>query len=348
MSVLTTYTACPDIQDRLDEVFAKVSPSRIAEKQMFTEFLLSNENRDGVLQEQASPGRGKKRTVEVVYRPRIPESEVGDSVAQVCTSTRDLGDTSAEYTIDEDGVSIDWKITLSDLANLCADNENYIAEQILDAMWALFRKLETKNMTQLTALIGNFDANEDNVAAGVKTTSTLFADGTQDPVFIEDIEFASENAGYPSAPVVIGWGDIKKAFTRLKASNCCADSGLNAAEFAANGNLSFVASKKITSAVTSPNFITTALGALQLLYYNEFMGPNGINEVNDGSYIQTVIEHPLLGVPIDYTAVHNCGTINFQLKLATKLVGMPTDMFCVGVDDLEGVTFVNEYTIVNP
>ncbi len=342
---VSDFATCPAIQDNLEAAFTQVNPSTITEPIMFTELLLSDANRDGVLQEQTAPGNGKKRDVELIYSPRIPEDNVKDNQARVCSSTCDIGDRTATFTIDEDGVAFDWRVDITDLATRCEDDGLWLAKKIAQVMNGLLRKLELKNITQAAALFGNFDLNEDNVDVNdVKTVRTQLA-GNPSIDFISEIAFASMNMAYPSNPIVVGWDEISKAFTKLKAT-CCADNGLDIAELARQEGIAFMNSKKIRDVLPANNFFTMALGSLQLLWYNEFMGPKGLRVSNDDSYIQGILVHPRLGLPFDYILSNNCGVVSFQLKLATKVVGMPADMFCAG-DTLDGVTYVNEYAIDN-
>lgn len=347
MSIVSTFVSCPNIQDRLDNAFTKTRPNDIMEPIGLTDFLMSDLNRDGLLQEQSAPGNGKKRTVELVYRQRIPKSEVNESQTRICTSTQNLGEQKVEYSIDNDGVEFNWKVDITDLQTICQDNEDFVMDSILDVMNALFRRMEAKNMVQAAALIGSFASGESGVAADVKTVATKKASGDPNIEFIEEIAFAALNAGYPGVPIVIGWNEIWKAFKRLQAT-CCATDGLNIAEMAAKEGIVIIPSIEIPVALDTNDFITLAAGALQMIWFNEFDGPKGVNLIDDESYKQGILTHPTRGIPFDYIANNDCGVWHFQLKIAHKVVGMPSDMFVAGDDRLDGVTFVNEYTVVNP
>ena len=61
-----------------------------------------------------------------------------------------------------------------------------------------------------------------------------------------------------------------------------------------------------------------------------------------------VLVDPVNGVAYDYRVTENCGVFTFWYGLATQLVGMPDDMFCAGVDRLDGVTFVTKGKVINP
>lgn len=342
----TTYANCPNLQNTLDEAFTKRNISTITEPIMFTEFILSNANTDGILQEQINPGRGKRRTVELIYSPRIPKDQITNDCTKVCTSTNTLGDRTEVYEIGDDCVEFNWEIPLNLLRDRCQDDGAWLGDKVIQVMNGLLRRLEEKNIQQAATLFGGFAVGEGDVVADVKTVQTKNAAGDPDIDFISEIAFASMNAGFKGTPFVFGWNEIFKAFRKLQAT-CCADSGLDLAEMARREGIAFLPSVEVNVTLPDDNFFVLDAGALQLLTYNEFMGPEGIRVVDDGAYVQGVLVHPTLGIPFDWIFSNNCGVISAQLKLSTKLVGMPDDMFCVG-DRLDGVTYVQEYAIVNP
>ena len=313
---------------------------------MFTEFIISNANTDGILQQQINPGAGKRRTVDLIYSPRIPKDEITDDCTKVCGSTNELGDRVETYEIGDDCVQFNWNIPLNDLRDRCQDDGAWLADKVVQVMNGLLRRLEEKNIQQAATLFGGFAVGEDDVVADVKTVATKNAAGDPDIDFISEIAFASKNSAFKGSPFVFGWNEIFKAFRKLQAT-CCADSGLDLALMARQEGIAFLPSVEVNEVLPDDNFFVLDAGALQLLTYNEFMGPEGIRVVNDGAYVQGVLIHPVLGIPFDWIFSNNCGVISAQLKLATKLVGMPTDMFCTG-DRLAGVTYVQEYAIVNP
>ncbi len=98
---------------------------------------------------------------------------------------------------------------------------------------------------------------------------------------------------------------------------------------------------------SNADFLTMASGAVQLLSWNEFMGPRGINVIDQESYKQTVIRDPRTGIPIDFQLNNDCGKIHVNLKIHAEAKGLPTDMFQSG-DRYNNVTYVNKYQISNP
>lgn len=346
---LTSIISCPDIQDQLNQHFlTQMNPLDAREKQGFTDmFVNSALNTNGLLQSKVSPGRGKKRVVELIYTPPILEDEIGTSPAKKCTSTNEAGMLSESYELaDDEGVNYDEKFDLLNMANMCQDNSLWFAARLQAIMDGLTKKMGTINAEQLVLLNGNFGTGEADVNTKVKTIATRDSNGKFDLAAWAKIVFAAENAGYPGAPVLFGWGEIYQYMKEAKAG-CCATQGIDIGAYVSQNDLLFIADKKIKTAATNENFIMLAPGAVQLLSWLEFEGENGINVINDEAYKQTVITDPKTGFRFDLQIKNDCGNVIVNIKLAHKLVGLPADMYSAG-DAFDGVTFVNEFAIVNP
>jgi hypothetical protein len=346
---LSTLVTCANIQDQLNTHFlTQMNPLDVREKQLFTDvFVNSALNTNGILQSKVSPGRGKKKAVELIYTPPLLESEIGSSPEKKCTSTNEKGALSHTYEIETDeGSNYDEKFDLINMASMCMDNPLWIAARIQAAMDGITKKIGTDNATQLALLTGAFGDGETGVTANVKTINTLKSGTTDfDLSAWAKIVFAAENAGYPGAPIVFGWDTIYQYMKEAKAG-CCANNGIDISQYVAQNDLVFMADKKIKTALGSQNFLMLAPGAVQMLSWLEFEGENGINVIDDESYKQTVITDPKTGFRFDLQLKNDCGNIIINIKLAHKLVGLPSDMFQVG-DAFQNVTFVNEFAIVN-
>lgn len=339
--------ACPKIQEDLNNQFlTNKVPNRNAEPQGFTDFVLSPFNTDGIVQIQTSPGGGKKRTVELVYTPPILEVEVGTTPAKKCTSTNEAGQLSQDYEVGDSGVTYDEKFSLTTMASMCKSNELWFAERIQAMIDVLVKKIGTINAEQLALLAGSFGSGETGVIGDVKTVSTKKADGTYDIDAIAEITFAAMNAGYGTTPFVFGFHELAKYMKKV-AAGCCGNEGIDYGLFAAQNDLVFVPDKKITNTLGDTSFMMVAPGAVQMLSWLEFDGPDGINMINEEAYKQTIITDPKTGLRFDMQLTNTCGEISVVLKLVHKLVGLPLDMYSVG-DPFRGVTFVNEFAITNP
>lgn len=344
---VTTLSSCPTLQDMLEDHFLTCNPARILGTLGVTRFLLDPVNTNGALQRQVT-FNNKKRQVELVWTPRFREDDVSTDTTQSCASTNKIGENTEIYEVPDNGSSWDMNFTLSELEEHCEEDDMYLARMIAMGMDVIMRQMETQVMTKIQTLFGAFADGEADVAANVKTVQTQKADGSPDINFLSEIEFASRNAGYCSNPYVFGWDEAYKAFKKLDlGATCCADDGLDLAQFQSLNGIVFLPSEKINAALGANNFFTMAAGAVQFIYWNEFIGARGIRVADDDAYKQGVLMHPLLGLPVDYVFNNDCGSISIQLKLDWDIVGLPTDLFCAD-DRLNGVTFVNEYTISNP
>jgi hypothetical protein len=340
--------ACPQIQQDLNTQFVQFDPLGAKDVQGFTDFVGSGMNTNGFLQNQIAAGRGKLKQVELVYTPPIAESAVGDSAAKLCVSSNEDGQISHTYDIDPlVGSAIDRKFTISDLATMCKDNNLWFAQRIQAMMDALEKKIGTDNATQLALLTGAFGDGDNDVAANVKTISTKKASSLGSPFDIDalsEIIFSAMDAGYGNKPFVFGYGEILKYFKKLYATSIAAE-GIDYGSFAAANDVVFIADKKIKTALGDENFLMIAPGAVQMLTYLEFEGE--LSTANDDSYKQNTIINPKTGRKFDFQLKNDCGNISVNIKLAHKLVGLPTDMYPVGHSH-QNVTFVNEFAISNP
>jgi hypothetical protein len=339
---------CVQIQEDLNNQFVQFDPLGAKDVQGFTDFVSSGLNTNGFLQNQIASGRGKLKSVELVYTPPIAESDVSDDATKLCVSSNEDGQISHTYDIDPTvGSSINRKFTIAELAYMCKDNSVWFAQRIQAMLDALEKKIGTDNATQLALLTGAFGDGDNDVAANVKTIATkksAAAGGDFDIDALSEIIFSAMDAGYGNKPFVFGYGEILKYFKKLYAGSIAAE-GIDYGQFAAQNDVVFIADKKVKAALGNENFIMLAPGAVQMLTYLEFEGE--LNTANDDSYKQDVIVNPKTGRKFDFQLKNDCGNISVNLKLAHKLVGLPTDMYPVGHSH-QNVTFVNEFAISNP
>lgn len=342
---------CPALQDRLNGFFTTCDPTLILSPQEvgLVAFLNSETNTHGaILRKMISPGRGKKRIVELSYTPRILPGEIGTSCADDCAITDTYGLLCETYEIPDTCLSAGLEFILTDLADICEDNETFIEGAILNLMNGILKRLDQEYSTLLSALTGNFAQGETNVVADVKTVQTLQSGGINtDPNGIIDIEFASDNMSYCGGTTyIIGWNEITKYMRRLDLG-CCSDGGLDIGDLSRTNSRVYIGDRNVETDLGTNHFYTMAAGAVQPLFWNKFEGARGINVVDTETDKSTVLFHPQFNVPFDFIWHRDCQDIHIQLKLQYDVVGMPSDMF-FGGDVLDGVTFVNDYVITNP
>lgn len=348
MSLISSIVPCEDIQAELSDFFTRTNNATLIETFGWLQFLTDPINTDGINQVIA-PGGGKLRTLNLTYRNRIPEEEVSGNFDFTCAPTNQIGDTVASFEIDPDldGNSYPASIPLNTLRANCKDNADWLMETLMIMINVLDRRNAQKMADQIPDIIGAFVDTTD-VTNDIKDVETVDASGNNVQNLIEEVTYNSENNAYPGGTWVFGWGELRKYFTRV-AAGCCIQTGVDLREFGAQNPLAFRGDFRVQEALGTDNFLAITPGAAQILQYVEFEGE--ANTSGDDSFEQTTIISPATGLKYDLLMTKDCTTsgvsININLRNATKLVGMPSDMFCAG-DRLEGVTFANQYQIVNP
>lgn len=351
MSHATTLVACPNLQDQLEDIFCTGRP----EDTPLLNFLFSEFNNANILQRRAVPMAGKSRIVELVYFPRMVESEVTTTVTHQCEAPQKWGSLSTTYNIDETaGVNVGKYFDLVDLIPLCEDNDMFVARMVQNLIDVAKRTMETQAATKLVALAGGFstiDLDQDNsaITSSTKIISTKNSTATNvlnDEGYAAIMQTARLN-GYCSAPVVAGEYEIMKYFDRLKVG-CCATTGVDMSQLT---EPILLKSYRVPTAFGDNNkFLTFSAGAALPVWFN-LNGGAKINEYNDDTNMRTIIIDPATGIPFDLVVtkgnVNTCTRIHYVVSLAWDLFAAPSDMFDVG-DIYRGVNFIHKHIVTNP
>lgn len=352
--LLSPYCNCPTLQEELDLHFTQCHPTKMrhAQESSVVQFLRSATNTNNLIQQRVAPGRGKLRTLELTYTPRVRLSEIGNNGTGVnCTNTNKSGCVTHTCEIDVDNnVYVEETFDPRDLATICKDNELHVAERIQAMMDGAIRRLDQRVVSDMAACVGNFAEGESDVnASDEKTVETKKSNGDPDTNAIEEIGFATMNAGYCSAPYLFGYNEIYKYLKYRIPAGCCADSGLDIARMLQQNQMLFMPNVNIETTFGTDHFISLAAGAVQLLTYNEFEGREGLNQITTGGDHQRfVLRDPLTNIPFDVLINRPCdGNYNVWMRIIYEVCCMPNDLFSTG-DRLAGVTQVNEWRIVNP
>lgn len=349
MSVLSGIVNCPEIQTNLDEHFTGMNPATVLEIPNYLNFLVSDMNRAGFVQVQdmVTPGDGKIRNVEVLYDCRLDETQVDETFDITCDGDRELGNTQKTYSIDPavDGLKYFFSLDYATIRENCQENGAWFLSRLMKAINVMDRRVASKVADDTVLHIGSFVDTTD-VVADVKTVQTVDASGNNTQNLIEEVAYNSENNAFNSVPWIFGWGETKKYFARV-AAGCCLQTGLDLAAFSSQNDMVFSGDYRIEDAFGTNNFLVTQVGALQLITYNEFQG---WKQTNDESFETVEIVSPFTGIAYDMFMSKVCTggkiKVNVTLRVAVKVISMPSDMFCAG-DRLEGVNFVNQYVINN-
>lgn len=353
MSHNSELIPCVDLQDQLNGYFMSCDTGLIREPVPVIEFGMSSLNTNGVLQNQTSPGSAKRRTIQLIYDQRLEESQVNTNCAENCEGGEKDGELDVMYEVTE-CANITWSIDLIDLQTHCQADDAYFARSVQKHLDVLVRRIETDAMVKLAALNGKFavgdldgpNAGGGAIAGNVKKVTTKFADGKPDTELLEETSYSAMLANYCDKPIIFGWGESWKYFKRLQAG-CCADSGIDLRAMLNMFGMAVLGDYRVEAELGVNHFLMVAPGSYQILHYNAFAGPAGIQTLNDDAYKRTVIADPGSGMLFDFSATFDCGLWKFQLKVEWDLVGLPADLFHAS-DRLNGVTFINEFQIVNP
>lgn len=352
MSHNSTLIPCVDLQDRLNGYFINCDTGLIVEPVPVLEYGLSPLNTNGVLQNQTSPGSAKRRTIQLIYDQRLEESQVGTSCTEDCTGGEKDGELVEEYEVN-DCASIKWTIDLVDLQTHCFDDQFYFERQLLKHIHVLDRAIETDAVTKLVALKGKFALDDRDgkhagggiIAADIKKVKIEYADLKPDPEAITSISYSAMLANYCGRPVLFGWGDFWQYMKMQMPNGCCADSGLDLGAILNQFGFAVLGDYRIQNTLGMDMFLMVDQGAYQILHYNAFVGPKGIQTIDDDAHKRTVVASPITGMVYDFSANFDCGSWNFQLKVEWDLVGLPNDLFHAS-DRLNGVRFINQFQIV--
>lgn len=346
MSYLLSIVPCEDLQGLLEENFANIQP---LEHLPVIDWVFSDMNLSPVLNRQVSPGGGKIKNVNLVYTPRQAESDAETTIDFQCSSDNEAGQLTEPYTLDTtQGVYVSEKFSAANLKTMCRSNGNWFAARILAMQDLALRKLESVYTAQLSGLVGTFASDDTDLSMSnmLKTVSTRDADGNVKMDFWEEISYTQMLSEFASNPIVFGSGDMTKAVKNVYAG-CCASYGMDLGEFASQNPFTYFHSNRLANVLEADHFLMLHPGQVQPLWFNLWSDEDG-NPFSVDTPIQKsmVIEDFRYGLPWDYTFKLDCGNIFVEIALATKLVGLPTDLYSEG-DRLEGYTGVLEFAISN-
>lgn len=344
MSYNLGLISCEKIQGDINDAF-KCLP--VVEELPVVDILTSPANLSGV-QKTISPGQGKYMTAKLIYTPRMLESTVSTTVGFDCATENEGSQYSTDYTIDPTaGVKTDEHFTVTTMNAMCKDNSLWFAERMQSIFDVLTRRIETLWTSQMGLLVGKF-ASDDRDHDGatptiIKNVKTLGSDGKITPDFIQEIAFTAKVSEFCAAPIVIGGSLIWKAFNSALAG-CCASYGTDLGLFLSQNQAAFFYSNRIETAIGAAEFLVYNLGQVQPLWYNRFA--SDFAHVDTEVYKQTTMRDPRTGIPFDVTMKWDCGVLHVEVGVATKVVGLPADIYQFG-DRLYQTNGVYNFKVVN-
>jgi hypothetical protein len=334
--------ACPHLQDQLESQWIGASA---IDRMPFVEYLASPANKAGITISIA-PGRGKIKTVEVLYDRRLPESAVLANQANPnCAGGGFAGNEVATYTLDPDEnfqIPMSIPVTANELA--CEDNSVFFARHIAKYVDALDRRVATELTLQGVAIAatGKWGANVDTpVVSDILQLPTFDLNAKPLPDTFIDLRNALDDSGYPGEFLAFGGATMRKYMQFLN-SGCCADYGLHLGDIQSEFGFGYGHDKRVKDAHPDgqDGFIVVAPKALQILNFSRSEGKAAMGELwgQSSTYAYFTIRSPRLGLLYDVTLQDTCGTLNGAITFTGKVIGLPDDMYAIG-DEYEGVKY---------
>lgn len=364
MSYITTaLVPCETLQGRLRDYWQEQTTQGADENMPLAEFLASPTNRRNI-QTAIVPGQGKKRVVRVTYTQRLTENLVDSNVDNPsCEASDKYGNLSSDYEMPDDNLGVSELIDTDDLTNFCEDNGTYFLSRIDALADVLERKIATQWATEAVLLTGTWGAlgQADSLfvpgdSAGQVNASnqyvwtTRYSDGKPNPESWWDLKFALSKIGYDGNIVLMG-GSTAYKYLGATQVGCCSDSGIDLANALATYGMGVSYDKRLTTALGSENELIALMpGAILPLAYVKNSWKDGVPPIitNGATFIHTTIFSRRLGIPMDLTINHPCGTeISIGLVASTKLIGAPLDQFATN-DPYFGKNGAAQILITNP
>lgn len=352
----SSYVGCATLQADLTTYFNTCGAEMIREPMPFAEFLTSPLNNNG-LSQVIAPGRGKTRSVELTYQARIPETQVVENDADLCSCDVTRGNCSQVYDIDPDeNLSICETISAANLRAICQPNDVFIMKKIAHLVDALERRIATELTQESTFLTGSWNTTE---VTGVNATDQLVIKTKKDgdafsvnPFAMSEVDFALAASGYCAPAAIFGGRELYQYYRNMLAG-CCADSGIDLGQMMTLYGRAVAYDPRVATYFSGGQNAGVVIqpGALALLTWNEYGWNQGIpfenNFMTGSNYSRALIVSPRLGIPMDVIVKDECpGTLTITISAVVKLVNLPSDIFPVG-DRYRGVNFFNELLVTN-
>jgi hypothetical protein len=341
------YLACPDLQERLNSVFGQNFPIEYRPSP-FVDVLLSPINASNMFQSSVSPGFGKKRTVQATWKQRSTDEIVTNSDdAFGCEGDTDRADFYTQYEVSTPYVA-SRSFLFNDLAVRCEQNSDYFLASIYDMIQAIKVKMNKDGLSTVkSSLLGNFVGNPNSATA--RDIQTLTATGAYSPDAISQLQYAYQQMEWAGQKVLFYNNyELASYFRNLDIASVPNNYlGTDLGRLRNGNDVLGVFDSTLNPSYSNNTSLVFAMapGSIQLITFNLYEGQ--ANTISQGSLIKGIITDPFSGLKFDYVINNKCGDeVVIALRVYAEFVGMPTDVFS-GNDVLEGVTFVNEFKVVN-
>lgn len=349
---IDTLVSCPNLQARLNQLFAIPDPADITVPSPLLQFLLSDAN-SNLLKQSVAPGDGKVRTVRAVYRQRRTGSRaLVNQNNPTCTATNQATELYTDYTIDTtQNVQDNMKLNIATLATACTDNDMVLAEDIRDILNAIDERVAQKTAIESVALAGKWGTPVSNLAGVtvdgsdnlVLKTQISSSDVSVYPWSFQQVDTAARMTAYNQPMAIFGGSTFTNYAARVE-KGCCANQGVDLGAMFQQYRKAVAYDYWVADAMGGEAYnLMLQSGALQMLYFNLF---EGVNTILSPTFSRQVVVTKA-GIPVDLMMKVDCGDLHIVATATTKTVGLPADMFPYG-DLYRGVKWVNKLKVVNP
>lgn len=334
--VVFTQGICEKVQSSLNAILGSQAPSLKRTQVGYLQALTSPENTAGTEQVPIDAGNGKIKQVRLKYLQRGTSLDLTTVKPTGCTTTIEKTPFESFVTINNYIGTQGMKFNEAEMRKLCEADTEFMAGVINGEIDPLIVQLNKNLITQQSTNFGAF-----NPAIGTPQKSVQLLEGTLNrPVYYGEsiIMEDFENIDTMRRPIVIGSGKLAH-YVRQVGIGCCNDQGIDIGKA---GNMDFYRDRFVGSILgNADDFIGLVPGYVQLLTYNEYVGPY-VKE-ND-VFSHTTITDPVTGLKFDMKWQYNsCDDYYFvQFGLHYDMFFIPANSFAA-YDELAGVNFTMHY-----
>jgi hypothetical protein len=350
MSYVNEIIDCVKIQGALNDLWGNpVRQLKEEESRPHLAYTLSAQNNTSNI--AISEGRGKIRTVEVVYDQRPLASEVQENMAHGCVASSTEVDKVKQYEMDiTRNIGMEMSFDASEFVGTCEEDLPYIARKVDGKLHAIRDKMAERIAADIIAELGSWASNVENVDVGGNLVLQAFINNQRhqpNPTAWIDLDMAMMITNLREAGV-FGNQILTHAF-RAAAVGGVANFGINlreALEVYGKGVFydRFVTDALVAGGGGQASFVQQ-LGAAQVAFWNKYANPLFV-EVGTAASRGYVLNDPIYGFPIDARFHMDCDKVNLKLIVTPKVITLPDDMFKVG-DRMAGVNGLAGITVDN-
>jgi hypothetical protein len=284
-----TEGLCPNIQQKINNAWATMSPSTQRSKLGYLDALQSPQNTTGVEKIATNSRNGKTGIVTLTGYTRGVVAETSDDPSIFC-------DAAIEPTPYEIEVECDNWISLAGLTfnedqmrKICDPDSMWIADILNSRFDAIATQLDAELLALQAANFGNFIDGTATVHTIYPLNSVLEAQPIAETLMLN--EYMDING--TGTPLLVGAENIN-LYSQLVKIGCCNDGGV---DVAANGQYQFFYDRQVGAAFGDNNdFVLMQPGAVQLVTWNRFVGPYIMDEK---LWKKDTITDPKTGVTYD-------------------------------------------------